>query len=398
MMAAGRAAERGARTALIEKNGKPGAKLLLTGKGRCNFTNARGDIHDFVRVFGKNGKFLYRAMTNFGVEDTIRFFENLGVKSTTERGGRVFPSSGRAQDVRAALLKYLRENGVTLITKSAVRQVIKAGESIECLRLSNARITADNYIMATGGLSYPSTGSTGDGYEWAKELGHAISPLRPALAPVIPEEAWARGLAGLDLKNVRVRAYRDNKKKDEGFGEVSFMKGAVGGPVVLDMSKNIGGLLEGGKVQLSIDLKPALEHPALDSRLRRDLGEFSNRKFKNSLGKLLPNGLIPVMIELSGIGPDKKCHSITAPERRRLRNLLKDLRFGVRAVAGPQRAIVTAGGVSLREIDPGSMRSGLLPNLYFAGEIMDLDGPTGGYNLQACWSTGRLAGESAAGS
>lgn len=397
MMASGRAAECGARVVLIEKNPSPGAKLLLTGKGRCNFTNARSDVHDFIRVFGKNGKFLYRALTHFGVEDTIRFFENLGLKTTIERGGRVFPASGRARDVRAALQKYLDKNGATLITNSPVKDVVTAaGGVIAYLRLSDGKITADKYIIATGGLSYPSTGSTGDGFEWARKLGHKVTPPRPSLTPALLEESWVRELAGLDIKNVRVAVYRDNKKKDERFGEASFMKNAVGGPVVLDMSKNIGALLEGGKVQLSIDLKPALGHATLDARLLRDFREFSNKKFKNSLDKLLPKKLIPVMIELSGIDPDKKCHSVTAGERKRLRGLLKDLRVNVKSLAGADKAIITSGGVSLKEIDPGSMRSRLLHNLYFAGEVTDLDGPTGGYNLQMCWSTGRLAGESAA--
>jgi len=397
MMAAGRATECGAQTVLIEKNSSPGAKLLLTGKGRCNFTNSRDDLQDFIRAFGKNGKFLYQALSNFGPEDAIRFFENLGVKAVTERGGRVFPSSGRAWDVRAALQKYLHKNGATLITNNPVKELIRTDEGIDYLRLSTRKIRADKYVIAAGGLSYPSTGSTGDGFEWAAKLGHKVTPPRPSLAPVLPEEAWPRRLAGSDLKNVQVAVYHDNKKKDERFGEVSFMNDGIGGPTVLDMSKKIGSLPGGGKAQLSIDLKPALTHAVLDARLQRDFSQFSSKKFKNSLDKLLPKKLIPIMIELSGIDPDKKSHSITREERKSFRRLLKDLRVNVKGLAGLERAIITSGGVSLKEVDPRSMRSRLFPNLYFAGEVMDLDGPTGGYNLQMCWSTGRLAGESAAG-
>ncbi len=398
MMAAGRAAQCGAKTILIEKNYLPGRKLLITGKGRCNITNAQYDPHRFIEAFGKNkkGKFLYSSLHQFGVADTIRFFNERGLCTKVERGNRVFPESDKAADVLTVLLDFLKETGVTVITGSPVRRVVKSGTAVKEIVLDRLVVSADKYILSTGGLSYPDTGSTGAGIEWAEELGQPIVPPQPALVPLKLKEKWVKELHGLDLRNVRIRVYQDNKKQEEAFGEACFTHDGMGGPIILDMSKKIGKLLEKAPVQLLIDLKPALEFNRFDARLQRDFRQFHNKMFKNSLDKLLPRAMIPVMINLSGIDPLKKANAVTREERKKLVHLFKELRVNVRSLLGINKALITSGGVSLKAVDPRTMRSTRINNLYFAGEILDLDGPTGGYNLQVCWSTGYVAGESAA--
>ncbi len=395
MMAAGRAAQCGARVALLEKNHSLGQKLLLTGKGRCNITNAEYDQRKFIAQFGVQGKFLYPALHAFGVQDTIQFFEQRGLPTKLERGNRIFPVSDKAADVRQVLMSFLAETGVSIIKPAAVKNLIKTGRRIDKLEFSQTEMRAVSYIVCSGGLSYPATGSQGAGLRWAERLGHTLTTPEPALVPLIIEEPWVKELQGLSLKNVQISVYQANRKKDERFGEALFTHQGMSGPIILDMSKNIGKLLNGA-VYLHIDLKPALEYSALDARLQRDLRENSSKLFKNSLHKLLPKKLIPVIIRLSGVDPGKKAGDITREERRRLLHLLKQLQLQVRGLAGFEKAIITAGGISLSEINPQTLRSKLIDNLYFAGEILDIDGPTGGYNLQLCWSTGYLAGENAA--
>ena len=395
MIAAGRAAQCGARVLLIEKNAHLGKKLLLTGKGRCNITHAEYDTSRFVAAFGKKGKFLYSALNRFGVEDTVQFFQQRGLSLKLERGNRIFSASGLATDVRRVLADFLSETGVTILKDNTVKTLLKNGRQIESIKLSSTDLTADKYIVCTGGLSYPATGSEGDGFLWAECLGHTLIPPEPALVPLIIEEAWVKELQGLSLKNVNISVYQNNKKQAERFGEALFTHRGMSGPIILDMSKTIGKLLK-RPVQLRIDFKPALEYKLLDDRIRRDLRENSGRMFKNSLDRLLPKKLIPVIVRLSGIEPDKKAGNLTKEERKRLLQLLKQFTLHVQGLDGFEKAIVTAGGVSLKEINPQTMRSRIIDNLYFAGEIIDLDGPTGGYNLQLCWSTGYLAGESAA--
>jgi predicted Rossmann fold flavoprotein len=395
MMAAGLAAQLGAKTVLVEKNALPGRKLLLTGKGRCNITHAEDEPARFIEAFGKDkkGKFLYPALNRFGPADTIRFFNERGLPTIKERGNRVFPKSGKAADVLKVLTEFLRETGVTVLTHSPVRKLLFSGTSIQGIDTGRI-LTADNYILCTGGLSYPATGSTGEGLQWLEELGHTVVPPKPALVPLRLREKWVKELHGLDLKNVRVGVYGEDKKHLESFGEASFAGDSIGGPIVLDMSKRVGELLEKGRVRLHIDLKPALEYNRLDERLQRDFKIYHNKKFKNSLDKLLPKALIPVMVRLSGIDPLKKVNAVTREERKKLVHLFKDLPVNVRSLQGIEKAIITSGGVSLKEVDPRTMRSKRIDNLYFAGEILDLDGPTGGYNLQVCWSTGYIAGTS----
>lgn len=395
MMAAGFAGQKKPKVFLIEKNNGFGNKLLLTGKGRCNITNAETDIKEFAAAFGKKGKFLFSSLNAFGVSDTINFFEQRGLKTKVERGNRVFPKSDTAADVLNILINFLKQSKVHVLLNSPVKAVIKKDNKIEKILLKDKEIFADKFILATGGLSYPATGSSGEGAKWSKDLGHTIEKNQPALTPLKIKEKWVGELAGLSLKNVAICAFQKNKKQDERFGEALFTHEGLSGPIVLDMSKKIGDLLNNGPVLLRIDFKPALDFLTLDQRIQRDFKEMNNAMFKNSLDKLLPKKLIPIMVRLSKINPSKKANSITSQERNALLHLLKEMPLEVEGLLGFEKAIVTSGGISLSEIDPRTMQSKIIPNLYFAGEIIDLDGPTGGYNLQVCWSTGYLAGVSA---
>ncbi len=394
MMAAARAAELGAQVVLIEKNNKLGNKLLLTGKGRCNFTHYELDIRKFAERFGRKGRFLYSALSVFGVKEVIDFFDSRGVKAQIEQGDRVFPEKGTAQDILNILIKYLEENKVNILLNSEVLDLQINNNNFKLL-LKNKQLNAKRIILCTGGKSYPQTGSTGDGYIWAKKMGHTIIHPVPALNPVKTEESWVKDLQGLSLKNVALFLFQKGKKQDERFGEMLFTHFGISGPIVMDMSKKIGELLKNGPVKLILDLKPALSFSQLDQRVQRDWREFRGRKFKNSLKKLLPLSMIPVVIRLSGIDPEKKVDYIDREERNRLVHWIKEMKLTPSGLLGFNWSIVTSGGISLKEVNPDTMQSRKVRNLYLAGEILDLDGPSGGYNLQACWSTGYLAGEKA---
>jgi len=396
MMAAGRAAELGAKVVLIEKNETLGKKLLITGKGRCNFTHNEFDIRKFAEKFGRNGRFLYSALEVFGAREVIDFFESRGVKGKVEQGDRIFPEEGNAQDILNVLTKYLAEGKVDILLNTEVISFKQEKGKISQVLLRDRQLSADKFIICAGGKAYPQTGSTGNGYQWAEQLRHAIVKPVPALNPVKTSEEWVKELQGLSLKNVSLQLFQNNKKKDERFGEMLFTHFGVSGPIVMDMSKNIGALLKKGPVKLILDLKPALDFKKLDKRIQRDLEKFKGRMFKNSLKGLLPLSMIPVMIKLSGIEPEKKVDYISREERNKLVHLLKELELTPTELLGFKWSVVTSGGVSLKEVNPNTMGSKKMENLYFAGEILDLDGPSGGYNLQACWSTGFLAGQSAA--
>jgi hypothetical protein len=395
MIAAGRAAELGAKVVLIEKNDKLGVKLLLTGKGRCNLSHAEFNVRKFVESFGQGGDFLFSPLSLFGVKSTMEFFEKRGLK--LKRGQRVFPSSDQASDVLGILTNYLRKNKVNVMTGSEVVSIRKNNNQIFRIILKEKEIIADKYIFSTGGKSYAQTGSTGDGFRWAKQLGHTITELQPALTPIEIKEKWIKEVQGLSLKNVNISAWQNNKKKDEAFGEALFTHFGLSGPIILDLSKGVGRLLKTGEVKLLLDLKPALDFIKLDNRIKRDFAKYSNKLFKNSLDDLLPQKLIPLIIRFSGINPEKKVNTITKEERNKLVKSLKKIEMSVLRVCGFDQAIVTTGGVSLKEIDSKTMKSKIIDNLFLAGEIIDLDGPTGGYNLQVCWTTGYLAGQSSAG-
>jgi len=399
MMAAGRAGEMGAKVVLLERNNALGRKLLLTGKGRSNITKAEFNSRELIKKYGREGDFLLYPLSVFGVKETIGFFEKKGLKIKTERGKRIFPQSDKASDVLAILIDYLKLGGVKIMTNSKVEKILKQKNRASKIILKDGReISAKNYIIATGGKSFPGTGSTGDGYQWAKELGHSISKLRPALVPLKIKESWPKMAQGLALKNVELSVFQNNKKKDSRFGEMLFTHFGISGPIILDLSGKIAELLEKGEVKLVLDLKPALDFQTLDKRIQSDFSKYSQKLFKNSLSDLLPQKLIPIIVKLSGIAPFKKVNVITREERYKLVRLLRGLAMTVSSLLGFEMAIVTSGGVSLKEIDSKTMKSKLIENLFFAGEIINLHGPTGGYNLQLCWSTGYLAGQMAANS
>ena len=395
MMAALCAAECGAKVILLEKNSAPGIKLLITGKGRCNITNAEPEVRKFVSTFGKNGKFLINAFHRFGVKETVGFFHKNNLSTKVERGGRIFPITDKAVDVQQLFLKLLSENNVIFQKNCRIQNIVHKNNIIEKIITCTGDVKALNYLIATGGLSYPKTGSTGDGYSWAENMGHNIVETKPALTPILVNEKWIKELEGLSLKNVSVSIFQNNKKYDERFGEALFTANGMSGPIILDLSKTIGDLLAHGRVDLFIDFKPALDLDKLDKRLLRDLEKFGKKAMKNLLPELMPKKLIPVMLCLTGIDPEKRANSVSKKEREKLRLYLKRFPLTVNSLLGFSKAIITTGGVSLKEIDPKTMRSKIINNLYFAGEIMDLDGPTGGYNLQICWSTGFIAGNSA---
>ncbi|UCC80610.1 MAG: NAD(P)/FAD-dependent oxidoreductase [Candidatus Zixiibacteriota bacterium] len=402
LMAAGQAAARGAEVVVFEKKRRPALKLAITGKGRCNLTN-KAPLAEFIKSYGPNGRFLRSSFGHFFSGDLIKFLKELGVNTGFERGGRVFPLSGDAAEVARALIGWAKENGAKIKTGTKVIRLIINENTISGVRYvaSEGSEKAQDYltdgvIIATGGASYPATGSTGDGYRLAKSVGHCIIPVRPALVPLETRGDIAGRLQGLSLKNVRLKMLADGKKAGDIFGEMLFTHYGVSGPIVLTVSKQVVDLLEEGKkVILSIDLKPALDHRKLDARILRDLETYRNKKSKSILKMLLPQKLIPVCIELLDLSGDKPGNQISSDERKRLRLWLKDFRLEVIGHRSFEEAIVTAGGIDLKEVDPKSLESRLVKNLYFAGEVLDIDADTGGFNLQAAFSTGYLAGISA---
>jgi len=398
MMAAISAAANGARVTLIEKKSALGKKLKITGKGRCNLTNLR-PVSEFIAQYPGNGRFLYSALHQFSNQDLIDFFEERGVKTKVERGQRVFPASDQASDVVRALENSIRDHGIELVRPCRVSDVLIQDDRILGVKTDRGLIEGEATIIATGGLSYPATGSTGDGYQWAAKAGHNIITPRPGLVPLETAETWVKQCQGLSLKNVQAAAYDDKGRMiNQEFGEMLFTHFGVSGPIILSMSSDIARLMgdEGNKIKLYIDLKPALSPEKLDERLQRDLVLYSRRQFKNALEDLLPRLLIPVIVNLSGIEAQKPCHQVTREERLRLKDILKNLPLTITATRPIKEAIITRGGVDVSEVDPRTMQSRLTLNLYFAGEILDIDGYTGGFNLQAAFSTGFVAGKHAA--
>lgn len=392
MMAAISAAENHDVT-LLESNERIGKKLFITGKGRCNVTNAK-DIGEFFDFIPGNPYFLYSALYTYTNIDVMNFFENAGIKLKVERGSRVFPNSDKSSDIIRGLSKGLDEAGVKVRLHSKVIDVIFNNNKIDAVVLEGgAKVKGDYFIITTGGKSYPLTGSTGIGFDLAKKMGHTIIDPKPSLVPIEIEEAWVRALQGLSLRNIelKIKNKKNSKVVYSNQGEMIFTHFGISGPLVLSGSRFIK---EGEKFEISIDLKPALEDKELDLRLQKDFKKNLNKDFKNSLDELLPKKLIPTIIELSGIDENKKVNSITKEERRNLLNLLKNLTFTVKGLRDISEAIVTAGGVSTKEIDPSTMRSKIVENLYFAGEVIDVDAFTGGYNVQIALSTGYLAGKS----
>ena len=396
MMAAISASKAGKKVCILEKNEKLGKKLFITGKGRCNITNA-SEIEDLFSAVISNPKFLYSGFYSFTNDQVIHFFEELGVATKIERGNRVFPVSDHSSDVIAALAREMQHLKVKVQLHCEVKELLINNErEIKGVRLANGKkMTADAVVVATGGISYPSTGSTGDGYRFARNCGHKVTELFPSLVPMEVKEWYAKELQGLSLKNIEIHITDGKKKLYDEFGEMLFTHYGVTGPVILSASSIVGKTLEKKELVLHIDLKPALTEEQLDKRLLREFEANHNKQFKNAIDSLLPAKLRPVIIELSGIEEEKKVHEITKEERLNLLRLIKDFHMTLTGLRGYNEAIITKGGISVKEIDPGTMESKLIKNLYFAGEVLDLDAVTGGYNLQIAWSTGYLAGISA---
>ena len=411
-MAAGQAAELGAETLVLEKMSRPGRKLRITGKGRCNLTNV-APVAEAIAHFGTSGRFLRQAFSRFYTQELISFFGRLGVQTVTERAGRVFPANGQAEEVLGALVRWIDGFGVAIRTRSPVKRLLiescrvvgvqvgrspaKGAETPPEKRPAGRVYHADAVIVATGGASYPQTGSTGDGYGLAAAVGHTIVPIRPALVPLETAGDIAARLQALSLRNVTVRLLVEGKKRAEVFGDMLFTDFGLSGPIILSLSRRVVDALRlGQEVALAIDLKPALDEVKLEARLLRDLSSRGKQRLRNLLKGLLPRKMIPLCLDLTGIPPDKPGHQLTALERRRLRQWLKDFRLEVTGYRSLAEAIITAGGVDTREVEPRTMGSRLVKGLYFAGEVLDVDAETGGYNLQAAFSTGWLAGRWAA--
>lgn len=394
MMAAGTAAKNGRHVTVLERGDRMCKKVRITGKGRCNVTNNCSDLQTLIAQVPGNGRFLYSAFSSFMPADTMHFFESLGVALKTERGNRVFPVSDSAHDIAEALIRYAAKQGVKFETGRAVRLHTRDGAVCGVEKEDERVLHCDRVIVATGGLSYPLTGSTGDGYRLAESVGHTIVEPKPSLVPLVCHEGFCSDLMGLSLRNVTLHAF-DTQKKREIFaelGEMLFTHFGVSGPLVLSASAHMR-TMERGRYTLSIDLKPALTPEQLDKRVQRDFGENINRNFINALNGLLPKKLVPVIVRLSGIPASTKTNQVTREQRQKLVELLKELRLTVTGFRPVEEAIVTSGGVKTAEVDPKTMQSKIINGLFFAGEVLDVDAYTGGYNLQIAFSTGHLAGE-----
>lgn len=374
---------------LLDGNDRVGKKLFITGKGRCNVTNVK-DISEFFDYIYGNPHFLYSALYSYTNEDTISFFENQGIKLKAERGGRIFPVSDKSSDIIKGLSNELKNSNVEVKLNSKVTNIISKDNRIVSVEINNSqKISGDHFIIATGGASYPLTGSRGEGQQFAKKLGHSIIDLKPSLVPIELDEDWLPELMGLSLKNISLNLLKNNKSLYKDQGEMLFTRFGMTGPLVLKASRFI---MDNSKYIAVLDLKPALEISELDKRIQKDFIKYQNKDFKNSLDDLLPQKIIPLIIRLSGIPEDKKVNVITKEERRNLVHILKNIKMNIKGLRPLNEAIVTAGGVNTLEIDPSTMKSKIISNLSFAGEVIDVDAFTGGYNVQIALSTGYLAG------
>ena len=396
LMAAGFASASGMQTVVLERNDRPARKVMITGKGRCNVTNNCNSLEALIANVPRNGRFLYGAFSRFMPADVMEFFENRGVALKTERGNRVFPVSDNAVEIVDALTDFARRRA-KIVKGRAVKLLVENGFVKGCVTEEGEEILAGKVIIATGGLSYPGTGSTGDGYELARQAGHKITDIRPSLVPLEIHEGFCSSLMGLSLRNIAVKVTDTKKNKEiySDFGEMLFTHFGVSGPVILSASAHMREM-ESGRYKISIDLKPALTVEQLDARILRDFSENINRNFINALNSLLPKKLVPVIVKLSGIPISTKVNQVTKEQRRNLAMLLKNLTVTVTGFRPVAEAIITSGGVDVSQINPKTMESKLVKGLYFAGEVIDADAYTGGFNLQIAFSTGRLAGMSAA--
>ena len=395
MMAAGRAAKRGAKVLLLEKNGQLGQKLLITGGGRCNVTNAELDDRKLLDKFKGNGKYLFSAFSKWSVKETLDFFNSRSMETKVEAFQRVFPTSDNSESVLNVLIEYMKETGVTVVSNNPVTGLEFEKEKITSVKLKTKNIFAKNFILATGGKSRPETGSTGDGFKWLKEIGHTVTEPEASLVPIAIKDAWVKRLQGVTLQNVKVSLFQNNAKQQSSKpGRILFTHFGLSGPTVLNMSRDIGELLKYGDVTISLDVLPELDYGQLNAKLQEIFKKHGNKKIKNSLNNLIPSALVPIIIELSKIDEQTWSHSITREQRLQLITALKAIHLEVKGLLGVEKAIVTSGGVSLDEVDFRTMKSRLFPNLYLIGDILNIDRPSGGFSLQLCWTTGFVAGDS----
>lgn len=393
LMAAVIAGREGAKVTLLEKMNYVGKKMGITGKGRCNITNAC-DMSDFIKNTPGNGKFLYGAYERFTNEDLLQLLHDAGLETKVERGGRVFPASDSALDVRNTFMKLMKHYGVDVHLEEPVKKLLVDDGVVTGVVTDKETYHADAVVIATGGKSYPATGSTGDGYILAAQVGHTITDIRPSLVPIVTEESWVKDLMGLSLRNVELSVVAKNKVQAKMFGEMMFTHFGITGPIVLSLSHTVGKLMRKkniGTIGLDINLKPALSPETLDKRLQKDFGLYSKKQLINGMKDLLPSRLIPLIIELAGIDPQKPINQISKEERQQIGYMLQHMPLTVKGLRPVEEAIVTAGGISLKEFNPKTMESKLVKGLYGAGEVLDIDAFTGGYNLQAAFSTGYVA-------
>jgi len=395
MMAASTAAETGAKVLLIEKNDSLGRKLLITGGGRCNVTNAELDTRKLLSKFKDSDKFLFSAFSQWSVKETLDFFHKNNVETKIENELRVFPVSNSAQSVWDVLVDNLKKNNVTILSNSPVVDLIKENKKVTGIKIKNGEeIRSHSIIIATGGTSRPETGSTGDAYKWLRDIGHTVIDPTPSLVPVAIKDKWIKKLAGVTLPEVKITTFQNDKKQNSVKGKILFTHVGISGPTILNMSKDIGELLKYGEVKISLDLLPNSGHDILNTSLQDLFKIHDKKKLVNSLSDLISSALVPIILNLTSIDPDTKCHSVTKADRLKLVDILKNLPLQVDKLLGNEKAVITSGGVALDEIDFKTMRSKLFPNLYLVGDILNIDRPSGGYSLQLCWTTGYVAGKS----
>ncbi|MEI6479067.1 MAG: NAD(P)/FAD-dependent oxidoreductase [bacterium] len=394
MMAAGRAAELGAKVILIEKNGSLGKKLLITGGGRCNVTNAEFDTRKLLEKFKDDGKFLFSAFSQYGVKESLDFFNSKGMETKVEKEFRVFPTSDRSESVLNVLTKYINDGKVTILTNSQVSEIVLSDDkNISGVKLKGKNIIyGDSIIIATGGTSRPETGSTGDAYKWLKNIGHTIIEPTPSLVPLAVKDDWVSRISGVSLTDIKLTIFQNGEKQDTKKGKILFTHVGISGPTILNMSKDIGELLKYGEVIVSLDLLPSHDYSKLNTALQEIFKKNSNMKFKNSLSDLIPSSIVPIVVELSKIDPEKRSNSVTREERLEFVKLLKNIPMHIDKLLGADKAIISSGGVILDEVDFKTMRSRKFSNLFLVGDILNIDRPSGGYSLQLCWTTGFVAG------